>query len=166
MPVEKCITLDPEMVELVGEQNRRQGPDGVWLHCAVYWPTPTPDATLSARGVIITGEVQMYEYSKELKEMEGAGGASDQPIRSPYGEMETNPLVNLELTYETIPEATAAFEWLLEQLGETRENTQIRYSYRWVTGQIPASLIEGMADQPGFLSMSRPTIFEPTSSRP
>ena len=165
VPVERCITLNSEAVELVDEEYREQGEDGVWRQCDMYWPEPTPDPTLQAKQVPAMPAVQQHRYLKELEAMEEAGGASgesDEPIYSPYGiHAEADPTVNLKFYYESDAETTAACEWLLGQLGETMETTEIGCSldYQVVSGRIPASLVEGMVDQPGYLYSSPGTEF-------
>ena len=160
VPEERCVMVPPELVqEELPEKQRRV--DGVVWHCDMYWPQPTPDATLTAKVGHVAPFVQQYRYLKGLAEMEeaqGASGASGETVNPPYGTNAVpDPIVNLMFFYESGPETTAAYEWLLEQLGETRGNTRIGHSldYQLVSGRIPARLVEGMVDQPGFLYMAR-----------
>ncbi len=156
VPVEKCITLNPEMVELVDEEYREQGEDGVWRQCDMYWPEPTPDATLIAKKVPDVPAVQQYRYLKELgaiEEARDASGDSGESIHSPYGaDTEADSLVNRRFFFESEAETATACAWLLDQMGETLETTKVGCDSgnHSISGRIPASLLEGLVDHPGY----------------
>ena len=109
--------------------------------------------------------VQQYKHLKELAEAETnrADDASLQNVRPPYGTAaEADPITHLMFFFESGPETTAACEWLVEQLGETMETRTIGCSldYQLVSAKIPASLLEGMVDQPGYLYSAHEPVWE------
>ena len=68
--VERCLTLNPDMVDLVDEEHRRQNSEGTWVQCDMYWPFPTPDPTLVAKDAPAQMAIQQYRYMKQLEAME------------------------------------------------------------------------------------------------